>query len=267
MARNQPHLGFIRQAWVDASEFHSYSTDEIFRKIYEQIIEFRASTRPIVLLDLDSTLYEVEHRSHEILKEWLAHQESHAHPKLRAVLPALERVHLGYSLKDTFKALGLELSDLDVENGLNDAKRFWSERFFSSAYLHHDRPYNGAPEFVRELKKLGATLVYLTGRDAPGMEEGTRANLIRDGFPMNDENVHLLMKPNSAMDDLEFKTSVAEFIHRHGKLIASFENEPPNLVALFDLFPDAMHIFIETISSERPALPRKGLYKMKGFKG
>lgn len=97
------------------------------------------------------------------------------------------------------------------------------------------------------------------------MGEGTRANLLRDGFPWNVERTHLLLKPNFEMPDLEHKTNAGEYIRTHGKLVASFENEPLNIVGLYRLFPDAMHVFIDTGCSETPATPLQGLYRIEGF--
>ncbi len=144
-------------------------------------------------------------------------------------------------------------------------RSFWTDRFFTSSYLVHDRPYLGAVKFVQDIYNLGAKVVYLTGRDEPNMGEGTRANLVRDGFPWNVERTQLLMKPEAYMDDLEFKRQAAILVNSQGALIASFENEPPNVAALHELLPDVMHVFVDTVCSEQLARPRKGLYRIPGF--
>ena len=142
---------------------------------------------------------------------------------------------------------------------------FASCSLFSSRYLAYDRPYPGAVAFVRGLYDLGAEIAYLTGRDEPGMGEGTRSVLLRDGFPWAVERTHLLMKEAAHLPDLDHKKEAAHYIRRHGTLIASFENEPPNLVALRDLFPDAMHVFVDTVCSDHPAPAADGLYLIRGF--
>src|SRR5690606_29410904 len=124
--------------------------------------------------------------------------------------------------------LGLaEGQNRDFQSALKSAEFFWFERFFTSEYLQFDHPYSGAPEFVQKLVDLGAQVVYLTGRDEPNMGEGTRKNLIRDRFPWNVSNTHLMMKPSFEMPDLEYKQSAAGFLRENGVLVASFENEPP----------------------------------------
>ena len=109
-------------------------------------------------------------------------------------------------------------------------------------------------------------IVYLTGRDEPGMGDGTRAMLLRDGFPWETERTHLLLKPAYGLPDLEHKINAAQFIRAHGELVASFENEPPNLVAIYEQFPDAMHVFVETVCSDHAAPAGRGLYRIRGFR-
>jgi hypothetical protein len=222
-------------------------------------------SHPLVLLDLDSTLYEVEPRSERILAEWRESSESAQFPHVRQRLAELSRQHLGYSIQDTFTALGLSIELEEIRGAWASAKAFWRERFFTNEYLRYDLPYDGAAAFTRELHSLGAEIVYLTGRDEPGMGEGTRANLIRDGFAWGAPSIHLLLKPRFEMDDLAHKMAAADYIRSHGTLVASFENEPPNLVALYELFPEAMHVFVETICSDRPARPSRGLYRIQSF--
>jgi hypothetical protein len=158
--------------------------------------------------------------------------------------------------------LKLELSDAQAITSAHD---YWMKTFFTSEYLKYDVPYQGAPEFAQTLHQLGADIVYLTGRDEPNMGEGTRKNLIRDGFPWEREKTHLLMKPYFEMSDLEYKKSAATFIRERGQLVASFENEPPNLAALYQIFPESMHVFVDTVCSDHHASPCDGIYRIAGF--
>lgn len=263
-------LGAIaRDGWINSCEFHSMSEAEVLAETIRRIETLKSAAetraRPLVLLDLDSTLYEVGHRTFQILKEWVDTEESESFSEVRERIAAIELGQVGYSLKDTFGAVGLDASDAAVIGALDSAKKFWSRRFFTNDYLTHDRPYPGAAQFVRNLHAVGAELIYLTGRDEPGMGIGTRRNLIRDGFPWETERTHLLMKPRFEMDDAAHKVGAADFVRKNGTLIASFENEPVNLVSLYELFPDAMHVFMETICSDRPAPVCSGLYRIRGF--
>lgn len=255
----------IRDDWKNASHFHDLTESEVLREIARRVGEARSHHhKPVVLLDLDSTLYEVGPRTHFILMEWLESREAAAFPRVQRELRRLEHEHVGYSLKDTFGAIGLPVGDDEVARAIQSAKGFWQTRFFSNDYLKHDKAYPGAAH-LREVHGLGALIVYLTGRDEPGMGVGTVENLIRDGFPWNTGNTHLLLKPAYGLPDLEHKKGAAEFIKRHGQLIASLENEPANLVALYEIFPEAMHVFVETVSSDHAAPSARGLYRIRGF--
>jgi hypothetical protein len=256
--------------WVSASQFHPTGQQEVLQEVSRRVQEVRARSapgtgHPLVVLDLDSTLYEVAPRTHEIVLEWTRSEESKPFSDVRAKLQSLDPSDMGYSLRDTFRTAGFSLDEPHAFRAWEAAKKFWVQRFFRSAYLKFDKPYAGAAKFAVEMHRLGAELIYLTGRDEPNMGEGTRANLLRDGFPWQVERTHLLTKPAIEITDLEHKKSAAEFIKKRGKLIASFENEPVNLVALYELFPDAMHVFVDTVCSDRGAKAINGLYRVKGF--
>lgn len=264
---------YARRHWVSKSQFHDLSPAEVLREVSRRVTQSRSrpgAPAPLVLLDLDSTLYEVGPRTHAIFTEWSRTPEAAEFKRLRDALGDLHPTQVGYSVRDTLEALGFEVgktataaSELDA--GLESVKAFWQQRFFKSAYLPHDRAYPGAAEFTREVHRLGADIVYLTGRDEPNMGEGTRSNLVRDGFPWGTKGTHLLLKVAPEVPDLDHKKEAAHYLRRHGELIASFENEPLNLVALYDLFPEAMHVFVETVCSDHEAPVRGGLYRLPTF--
>ena len=253
-----------RNDWVAASHFHDLTEAEVLREVSRRVAQKQAA-HPLVLFDLDSTLYEVGPRTHQVLQEWLDSSESKPFIALREAARKLQEKHIGYSIRDTLRAIGLNPELPELQSAIKVIRDFWRARFFSNAYLKYDRPYPGAVEFAREVYESGAELVYLTGRDEPNMGDGTRDNLIRDGFPWNEPRTHLLMKPQYGMSDIQHKTDAEEYIRKHGSLIASFENEPLNLVALSKIFPDAMHVFVDTVASDHPALPAQGLYRIRGF--
>jgi phosphoglycolate phosphatase-like HAD superfamily hydrolase len=260
----------VRHDWVSASHFHPVSQNDVLKEVHDRVLAVRAKAspgegHPLVVLDLDSTLYEVAPRTMKIISEWIESSEAQPFTAVRDRLKTLKETDLGYSLRDTFRAVGLSLDDPQAFRAWESAKKFWVARFFRSAYVRYDRPYRGAAEFTRQLHAQGAEIVYLTGRDEPNMGDGTRENLIRDGFPWQVERTILMTKPNIEMTDLAHKRSAGLEIRERGTLIASFENEPVNLVALYELFPKAMHVFVETVCSDRGAKAIRGLYRIKGF--
>lgn len=253
--------------WVRSCEFHPLSNIEVLAEVHDRIRTERDKSElpPVLLLDLDSTLYEVGPRSLQILKEWMNATESRDYPKIRDRIAEMKRSELGYSLLDTFTHLGLSVMDTEVEAALKSAMKFWGNRFFTDEYLAYDEVYPGAPEFVRTAYDLGAEIIYLTGRDEPGMGKGTRDRLLKDHFPFEKERTHLVLKKAFELDDLEHKAEATDFVKTVGSLVASFENEPPNLISFSEIFPDAMHVFVDTVYSDRPASPRPGLYRITGF--
>jgi predicted secreted acid phosphatase len=253
-----------KQEWLRACHFHDLSQKQVLQAVADRA---KSTDRPLILLDLDSTLYEVGPRSHQILNEWIATPESDRFPQVKKALARLEGQHIGYSIADTFKTMGLHLDDKTSENNAawEMAKKFWATRFFTHDYLQYDKAYPGAAEFTRKLYDIGTHIVYLTGRDEPGMGEGTRRKLVQDGFPWNVPRTTLLMKKHPSLPDLEHKLEAAQFLQTHGTLIASFENEPANLSALCHAFPKAMHVFVETVSSDHEAMVCQGLYRIEGF--
>jgi phosphoglycolate phosphatase-like HAD superfamily hydrolase len=247
-----------RDEWVSSCQFHDLSQAQVLHEIHRRAQQSRGAG--VVVFDLDSTLYEVGHRTIQIIREWVASDASGAFAKERERLSRLRVEELGYSLQDTFAALGLDSGD----PGHRHLRAFWFERFFTNAYLQYDRPYPGAAEFVRRVHEAGARITYLTGRDEPNMRDGTVKNLIRDAFPW-DERSELLMKDRFERADDEYKASAAERIRTRGEVIASLENEPKNLVLLQTILPEAMHVFVETVCSPHPALPARGLFRIRGF--
>lgn len=250
-----------REHWIEATEFLELGGDAaVLQRVLSAV---REGDQPPVLLDLDSTLYEVQPRTHRIIRDWLDSPASRAYSETREALARVSEEHVGYSLKDTFAALGLDFGSSTHDEAWRELKRFWASRFFHDDYLPHDRPYPGAAEFCRELHAAGARILYLTGRDEPGMGKGTRRNLERDGFPLDAE---YFLKSARGVEDLEHKERVAREVRARGGLAASFENEPKNVVAIQRLIPEAMHVFVETFCSDHPAEPGRGLYRIRGFK-
>lgn len=259
----EPPLAKARQAWIDASQFHDLHDHHVFDEIFRRIRETGNSAQ--VILDLDSTLYEVGPRTLQIIQEWSASPEANAFSFVKEKLKDIQLQHVGYSLKDTFSTLGINLSAGEAHAAFQLLKPFWSKRFFSDDYLRYDQPYPGAAEFVQELDRMQAKIVYLTGRDEMGMGRGTREILKRDGFPVDPKRVDYFLKQRTDTDDHVHKLNAGHAIQKQGKVIASFENEPKNLVALHGILPDAMHVFVDTFASDHPAEPRQGLYRIKGF--
>ncbi len=256
-----------RDNWVAACEFDPSSDTDVFSRISDKVKEnIQLDIKSYVILDIDSTLYEVAPRTVRILREAAeALREGIPAPVCEA-LSRLDEPTAGYSLEDTWANLGLCLKDAELGAAREQLRTYWRERFFSNDYLEHDKPYPGMPEFAKELYDLGAELVYLTGRDEPGMRVGTLRILARDGFPIAVPRTQLKMKAGREFDDVEHKVGVAQNLCADGEVVASFENEPRNFVALFQALPSAIHVFVDTICSEQPAPVIQGAYRLRRFR-
>lgn len=256
-----------RSDWRREAGFSPLPESQVLDLVIENLRTFRSnlrSHRPTVIFDLDSTLYEVSPRTFRIYRAWY---EAHGKQMPEVVsLPfgELTQAKVGYSVRDTFRNLGIDHRTEEVQKTIDHLHNFWFERFFGDSFLIHDNPYPGAAEFVRSVRREGARIIYLTGRERTKMQAGTIENLKRDGFPM-DEETFLLMRENPFFDDVEHKRAAVQKWIGKGTIVASFENEPRNLVELKKLLPNAIHVFVDTICSDYPADITHGLYRISTF--
>ncbi len=256
---------FSRKAWIEKSRFTSHNGDSLLDALEKSVISTKKRGKtPVVLLDLDSTLYDTSKRNHVILKQWLK-EKTPRDPVMTALRELRTDVRF-YSIADLFGRIGLQLDDHYVKAQWEDLKDFWKARFFTDPFVEHDTPYPQSAEFVREVFKLEIVIAYLTGRDAPGMEKGTRQALARDGFPVpGEKDVHLFMKPAREGDDFLYKMNEVDKIARLGEIIASFENEPKNFIGICQKLPNAIHVFVDSVCSDHPALPAEDAYLLESW--
>jgi hypothetical protein len=259
---------YIREEWIQKSTFHDCKTEDVLREVVRRVDAVKAQGKlPILIFDLDSTLFDVSRRSYEILREWIQHAESASFAPTRQELQELSPRDMRYSLQDVWQIKNLDPESEPHASSLQHAKRFWRKRFFGNDYLIHDEPTEGAVEFVQSMYDRGAKIVYLTGRDVPLMSFGTFDQLKRHRLPVEQERTRLILKPKRHLDDLDFKSQTAALISTWGKVVASFENEPKNLVAMSQVLgPETMHVFIQTVSSDHPAPVATGVYRIENFK-
>lgn len=212
---------------------------------------------PVVVFDLDHTLFDNGPRTWEILTEYA---NLKGNDELRRRLDGLDRTGLPYLLSDTLARVGL-----DDEALHDDALGFWRDRFFTDDYQRYDMPLRGAVEFAKQSFAAGATLVYLSGRDAPGMLVGCTASLRQHDFPVGIAHTTIVLKPDFETTDLEFKTDAVEYIHRLGNVVASFDNEPGNCNLFRRRWPEAMTVFVKTQHAPNPPVLDDGVVIIEDF--
>lgn len=212
---------------------------------------------PVVVFDLDHTLFDNGPRTWQILTEFA---DQSRNDDLRRRLDGLDRTGLPYLLSETLARVGL------TDQALHDAAfTFWREHFFTDDYQRYDLPLRGAVEFANETFDAGATLVYLSGRDAPGMLVGCAASLRQHRFPVGVAHTTIVLKPDFETADLDFKTEAVEYIHGLGTVVASFDNEPGNCNLFRRRWPDALTVFVRTQHAPNPPVLDDGVVTIEDF--
>ena len=226
--------------------------DEILKKA-------RSGAKMLALFDLDSTLFDLRGRTGRICEAFASDPEMTSRfPQEIERLREIEFQRQDFGLREPMRRLGF-LPESLVYQALHS---FWRPRFFSNEYLHHDRPLDGAPEFVTALAQAGAEIRYISGRHVSGMLAGTVSSLITHGFPLSEDQIEICLKPEFDMDDAEFKAElIAELSQGHSE-IWLFENEPANISFIARLLPNIKFVFLDTchsgrqtISPQIPAIP------------
>ena len=198
-----------------------------------------AGQTPVVVLDLDDTLFRVAYRTNKILLDWSSTQPPSL--GLRAKIAALEPLKMPWSLPQTFDQMGIHDAALR-----KSADAAWGRGFFSNDYLEADRTVPGAVVFVRMLVHRGARVVYLTGRDIARMQVGTERALKKAGFPPVPTEATLILKSDYKQKDAVFKEQACASILKMGTVIAAIDNEPGNCNVFRKTFPGASVVCIDT---------------------
>jgi len=212
---------------------------------------------PIIVFDLDSTLFDTAGRHLAILRAF-AEQA----PQIRPIVDELGLSDFGWHVHAPLRTRGVDDPAL-----FKALERFWFDRFFHDDWVGHDHPAAGAPEFVRACWERGCTAYYLTGRDAPNMATGTVRALQKSGFPMFSGRSLLHLKPDFKMPDAPFKQDAIHAIRQlQGTVVATFENEPGNAKMFMDAFPEAVHYLVGSVRSPESPEPDPALVQVPDFR-
>lgn len=216
--------------------------------------------RPVVVFDLDGTLFDARPRTQAICLEY-AEEVANDFPDVAERLRPLQATDVHSLLSATLRDCGLTHPDV-----VRDITQFWHDRYFGDEYLQHDLPSAGAAAFVQACHESGATVLYLSGRDIPGMLLGTVAALRDNGFPVGSSGVELVLKPDATMPDESFKRAIIPMLSRVGTVIAAFDNEPANCNAILDSYADAYVALLETLQVPGAPLPREQVHHIIDFR-
>ena len=227
--------------------------DEVLRRVEEVA---KRGGRPVVVFDLDSTLFDNRYRTWRLLLEWAEQSGDRAAAARIRALPIAEVV---YSLSENMARVGLEGPRAEA------AKAYWLAHFFSDRGAEMDWPEAGAVAYVREVHRRGGIVVYLTGRDAPRMATGTTESLRTWGFPVGVPDVVLMLKPEKETKDLTYKRQATAAIEALGTVVAAFDNQPENVLLFAKTWPKATTVWLETNHSPgAPEVPAR-IPRVKNF--
>jgi len=254
---DSPQVTGMRQARV--SELDQRWATEVLAEITR--VRREKDGRPIVVLDIDLTLFDNRERTRHILRDYLLASARSESERVSALLE-LERRQIGYSIQENMAALGVE-GDEFRQSGLP----FWMERFFSDRYARFDVPYPGAPAACRRMREAGAVLVYLTGRYMDTQATGTVDSLRHYGFPVAEMGTQLVMKTSRSESDTDYKRRVTSEIRGYGNVVAAVDNEPGHCNTMASLLPGARVAWMDTLHSGKGGPLAEGVVTIQSFLG
>ncbi len=219
----------------------------------------RRGARPVVIFDLDGTLFDNRPRTLSILRE-LGDTLGGTHPDVTRAIMDMRASDVVYGLTDSLLGRGIDSPEVAAR-----ALSFWRARFFRDEYLVHDEPLPGAARFARDCWDAGATLLYLTGRDLPEMSVGSWVSLREHGFPIGRVGTELVCKPSFDIPDEDYKREVAPLVARLGEPIASFDNEPANCNAFLRVYPKMSSVLLATQHAPNPPRLDDGVTVVRDF--
>jgi phosphoglycolate phosphatase-like HAD superfamily hydrolase len=234
------------------------------RSKFDKLLE--STKKPVAIFDLDGTVFDVTHRSIEILKQFLEADDIQSkYPEQVLIAKKLRYQDHLYSLEATLNGVGIDRYSEHAAHFLHAAETFWFKHFFRDELLAYDQPYPGALECVKHLHKAGAQIVYLSGRDIPNMSRGTINSLEKHGFPHAGHGVTMCLKPAYGQDDLLFKKQSIETIASEGEVIFTIDNEPANVQMFGERFPKAMNLHFDTLYAKKLELKGSSIHVVKSF--
>lgn len=129
------------------------------------------------------------------------------------------------------------------------------EIYLSSLYMSLDVSYFGQSDYIRSLRRAGAQIFFVSSRYSDTQLEATYQSLLQNHFfEVNEVDLmkRRVILRKRGQDSLEFKKqafgyieSIVQKSNNRAQVIATFENEPENMNAMIDLWPQATAVFLK----------------------
>ncbi len=216
------------------------------------------------VFDLDSTLFDLTDRKQQIMLSFLSRSgKAHLYPQESELLKKIEIRRHEFGVSEALNRIGI--SREKFSDFYKDLIAHWEYFFFHNDYIQYDLTYPGAVEYVQKLSRLGTHIIYLTGRDEPRMMTGTLASLKAAGFPLDQKNVEMILKPHKDFEDHTFKLDYMKDLESKFKEIWLFENEPVNINIIEKHCLKTQFVFLDTNHSGREQIGSHH-YAIKDFR-
>ncbi len=213
--------------------------------------------QPVVVFDLDATLFDNAPRNRQILLEYA---EKNKDDDLLRILLRAQHTRWPYSITEVLTWLGYHGAE-----HIDSIQKFWFERFFTNTYQQYDIASPRAVRMVKQYYDAGCTVVYMSGRDAPGMLHGCVQSLFQNGFPIGLPRTQLTLKPAFEMSDADFKSESITFIDTLGEVILSIDNETHNCNIFKSAWGDADIVWMDTHTSPNSPPLNDGILSVSCF--
>lgn len=204
---------------------------------------------PMVISDLDETLIDSTTRRYQALRDSL--------PEACAEVPAaacgaLKGINIAEQLalpnRYDLEPL-LDLVKFPQGGARQRLLNATVDKYLSGRHIELDQAVPGALDLVHQLQNAGAEIYYVSARSDAKQRAGTIDNLHSLGFIRDGEDTRVILKPQG-MSSIEFKRSTFERLRKLASMnrreaILVMENEPENMNAFTETFPDALGVFVE----------------------
>lgn|GEM_PF-5529061 len=224
------------------------SASPILDQIRDHVAQLKSG---IIIMDLDETVIDTHGRkylsyfeAHQVLCDKGLNTSEECEKALGLSLIDFYRLDNGYSWQQLMSRLQLPNSDF-----VGTFNKKMVEFYLSGKWMETDTPMPGANSYVRELKRLGAQVFFVSSRYSDIQSLSTHEQLTRLGFIQNNNFSNIILRSRGE-DSLTFKKAAVQKIAQYAKLqdipvIGLFENEPENLNAWKKAFPDATAVLIK----------------------